>query len=63
MIRLDTWVREGGQHPQRTQRFVMVTYYFLSREVSQLCLSVLGQLIDTPRPKSTLLSQPRLDLG
>jgi len=36
---------------------------FVAREVSQLCLCVLGQLMDTPRPRSIFLSHPKSNLG
>jgi hypothetical protein len=32
MIRLDTWVSEGAQHPQRMRRFTMVTFGVPIRE-------------------------------
>jgi hypothetical protein len=44
MIRLDTWLREGARHPQRTRLFTMATFAVPVRE--QVCTTKEGRFED-----------------
>jgi hypothetical protein len=44
MIRLDTWLREGARHPQRTRLFTMAIFAVPVRE--QVCTTKEGRFED-----------------